>query len=148
VRLEPPLIGAEMDRPELVTRSGANRVHVAAFDRWAAPLDAQVQRVLAEDLAARLPPGALLSAEQPSPSGPYRSLTVSLAEFYGDAACGVTLHADWSLAEPHAAAVRYGVERLQIPGGAPCSGLADLPAPMSRALGMLADRLAQVIRAQ
>ena len=63
VRLEPPLIGAEMDRPELVTRSGANRVHVAAFDRWAAPLDAQVQRVLAEDLAAQLPPGALLSAE-------------------------------------------------------------------------------------
>src|SRR6202042_1194153 len=57
VRVEPPALAPELDRPELVTRSGANRVHVAGLERWAAPLPGQIRRVLSDDLAARLPPG-------------------------------------------------------------------------------------------
>ncbi len=36
VRVEPVAIAAELDRPEIVTRIGPNRVHVAGSDRWAA----------------------------------------------------------------------------------------------------------------
>src|SRR5580704_15985075 len=59
VRVEAVVIAPELDRPELVTRSGPNRVHVAGSDRWAAPLAEQIRRVLSVDLSARLPPGSV-----------------------------------------------------------------------------------------
>jgi uncharacterized lipoprotein YmbA len=144
VRVEPLAIAPELDRPELVTRSGANRVHVAGLERWAAPLPGQIRRVLSDDLAARLPPGLVADPDEPATSEPRRSLSIAIEEFYGDDSCAVSLRAGWSLANPRANVV-HGSERLQIPASAPCSG--ELPAAMSRALALLADRLAQVIAA-
>jgi hypothetical protein len=54
----------------------------------------------------------------------------------------VSLRVGWSLAKPRVN-VLHGSEQVQIPGNAPCSG--ELAAAMSRALAVLADRLAQVI---
>jgi uncharacterized lipoprotein YmbA len=144
VRVEPLAITPEVDRPELVTRSGPNRVHVAGLERWAAPLSGQIRRVLSDDLSARLPPGLVANPDEPATSEPRRSLTIAIEEFYGDDSCAVSLRAGWSLASPHAKVVR-GSEQVQIPPSAPCSG--ELPAAMSRALAVLADRLAQVIAA-
>ena len=70
VRVEPLAIAAEVDRPELVTRSGPNRVHVAGLERWAAPLPGQIRRVLSDDLAARLPPGLVADPDEPATSEP------------------------------------------------------------------------------
>lgn len=144
VRVEPLAIAPEVDRPELVTRSGPNRVHVAGLERWAAPLPGQIRRVLSDDLSARLPPGLVANPDEPATSEPRRSLTIAIEEFYGDDSCAVSLRAGWSLANPHAKVV-HGSEQVQIPPSAPCSG--ELPAAMSRALAVLADRLAQVIAA-
>lgn len=136
-------IAPELDRPELITHVGANGVHVAESDRWAAPLDAQIRRTLSADLAARLPPGGLLEPGQ-SPSGAtVHSLSITLNNLYADQSCAVTLHATWSLSGAKGAP-QFGQEQLQIPGGAPpCT--AELPAAMSRALAQLSDRLAAVI---
>jgi uncharacterized lipoprotein YmbA len=144
VRVEPLAIAPEVDRPELVTRSGPNRVHVAGLERWAAPLPGQIRRVLSDDLSARLPPGLVANPDEPATSEPRRALTIAIEEFYGDDSCAVSLRAGWSLANPHANVVR-GSEQVQIPPSAPCSG--ELAAAMSRALAVLADRLAQVIAA-
>jgi len=144
VRVEPLAIAAEVDRPELVTRSGPNRVHVAGSERWAAPLPEQIRRVLSDDLAARLPPGLVANVDEPPSSEPRRSLSIAINEFYGDDSCGVSLRASWSLANPHAQ-ILNGTEQVQIPASTPCSG--ELPAAMSRALAALADRLATVIAA-
>src|SRR5580700_11029218 len=57
VRVELP--GA-LDRPELARRRGPNRIDYAEDERWAGPLDAMVRRVLAADLATRLPAGMTL----------------------------------------------------------------------------------------
>jgi uncharacterized protein len=144
VRVEPPAIAPEVDRPELVTRSGPNRVHVAGRERWAAPLPGQIRRVLSADLAARLPPGLVADPDEPVTSQPRRSLSIAIEEFYGDDSCAVSLRAGWSLANPRANPV-HGSEQVQIPASAACGG--ELPAAMSRALAVLADRLAQVIAA-
>jgi uncharacterized lipoprotein YmbA len=144
VRVEPLAIAAEVDRPELVTRSGPNRVHVAGSERWAAPLPEQIRRVLSDDLAARLPPGLVANVDEPSTSEPRRSLTIAIDEFYGDDSCAVNLRASWSLANPRAN-VLHGTEQVQIPASTPCSG--ELPAAMSRALAALADKLATVVAA-
>lgn len=43
-----------LERPQLVAWSAAGEVHVDEFLRWAEPLDASVQRVLADDLETLL----------------------------------------------------------------------------------------------
>lgn len=70
VRVEPVAIAPELDRPEIVSRIGPNRVHVAGSDRWAAPLAEQIRRVLSDDLSARLPPGLVADPNEPSTKDP------------------------------------------------------------------------------
>jgi uncharacterized lipoprotein YmbA len=144
VQLGPVTLAPELDRPELVTRSSPNRVHVADFERWAAPLADQVRRVLSDDLAARLPPGQIIDTAEPAGGEPRRTLSIAIDEFYGDDACAVSLRAGWSLSGPNAGSL-HGTEQLHIPGSAPCGD--QLPAAMSRALAALAERLATVIAA-
>jgi uncharacterized lipoprotein YmbA len=55
VGLWPVEMPAQLDRLQIVTRSGQNEIALAEFDRWAAPLGDQVTRVLAEDLAVLIP---------------------------------------------------------------------------------------------
>jgi uncharacterized lipoprotein YmbA len=144
VRVEPVAIASELDRPELVTRTGPNRVHVAGSERWAAPLPDQIRRVLSDDLSARLPPGLVADPNERATTEPRRSLTIAIDEFYGDDSCAVTLRASWSLTKARAMS-KHGTEQVHIPASAPCIG--ELPAAMSRALGVLADRLAPMVAA-
>jgi uncharacterized lipoprotein YmbA len=142
VRIEPLAIAPELDRPELISRTGPNRVHVAGSERWAAPLPDQIRRVLSDDLSARLPPGLVADPNEPATTDPRRLLTIAIAEFYGDDSCAVSLRASWSMTNPHAASQR-GSEQVQLPASSPCPG--ELPAAMSRALAALSERLAAVI---
>lgn len=48
----PVSLPAYLDRPELVTRTTANRLDVAEFVRWAEPLQDMFSRTLAENLSA------------------------------------------------------------------------------------------------
>jgi uncharacterized lipoprotein YmbA len=144
VRVQPIVMARELDRPELVTRSGPNRVQVAGSERWAAPLVDQIRRVLSDDLSARLAPGGVADPNEPATKDPRRLLTVAIDEFYGDESCAVSLRASWSLTTSQAAS-QHGAEQIQLPATAPCAG--EQAAAMSRALGVLADRLAAVMAA-
>lgn len=144
VRVEPVAIAPELDRPEIVSRIGPNRVHVAGSDRWAAPLAEQIRRVLSDDLSARLPPGLVADPNEPNTKDPRRLLTIEIDEFYGDESCGVSLRARWALTIPNAPS-KHVTEQVQVPPSVPCAG--ELPAAMSRAVGMLADRIAGVVAA-
>ena len=142
LRVEPVVIPPELDRPELVTRSGPNRVHVAGTERWAAPIAEQIRRVLSDDLAARLPARMVADPNEPATKEPRRSLTVAIGEFFGNESCAVTLRATWSLTNSHGVSQR-GNELVQVPPATACTG--ELPAAMSRAIGLLADRLAMAV---
>jgi uncharacterized protein len=142
VRVEPVAIPAELDRLELVHHTGPNVVHLADSDRWAAPLDDQIRRTLSDDLAARLPGGLVADPDEPTNRDPRRTLSISIGQFDADASCAVSLHVSWTLRLPHAGD-QSGWERIEQAsvGGCP----AALPAAMSRALGVLADRLAPML---
>lgn len=142
VRLEPVAIPAELDRPELVNHVGANQVHLAEQDRWAAPVDDQIRRTLSDDLAARLPAGLVADPNEPSTREPRRTLSISLGQLSADQGCAVTLNASWSLQRTNAPA-QNGEERIEQPSVGACP--ASLPAAMSRALATLADRLAVIL---
>ena len=63
-----------LDRPQIVTRASRHQLTLGEFDRWAEPLQDNVSRVLAENLALPhphgSPPAACLAAvRQPRLSG-------------------------------------------------------------------------------
>ena len=50
----PVTIPAAVDRPQFVVQVAPNQVEIEDFDRWAAPLDDSIGRVVAGDLAVLL----------------------------------------------------------------------------------------------
>lgn len=134
----------ELDRLEMVSGLGPNRIQVRGEDRWAAPLDDMSRRVLTQDLAQRLPPGMLLAAQSPAPRAA-RLLVVDLQEF-GPAGDRVRLQGSWSLQTPGGEPLlRRDVELNRSVADADPRAQA---AAMSRLLGELADGIAMDLGAQ
>jgi uncharacterized protein len=143
-------VPGELDRVQLVRRLDATRLQIAEQDRWAAPLEEMIRRVLSADLAARLPPELVVDPNESVPGERRQGLAVDIQDFYADAGCAVTLRATWVLSAPlqggaqkadRAPAATQVREETQVPGGA-CSGAGAVPEAMSRALALLSDRIA------
>jgi uncharacterized protein len=134
---------AVLDRLQLVRSSGETRLDISDADRWGAPLDQMSRRTLARDLAARLPPGMVLAVDQPKPPGGTRALVVSVQRFDADAAGRVRLDAVWTLfaGSPQ----RPVLERRSAIVVDGAGDFAAQPAAMSRALGKLADDIAEAL---
>jgi hypothetical protein len=58
----PFLMADYLDRPQIVTREGANGIRIADFERWAEPLEANFQSVVAANLARLLGSDRVLEA--------------------------------------------------------------------------------------
>jgi uncharacterized lipoprotein YmbA len=144
IRVERVTIPGELDRLELVRRSTSNRLQIATFDLWAAPLEDMIRRVVADDLAARCSPGTMASVNEPAAGDPRRHLYIDVQEFSGDEHGAVRLHAAWLLQTPNAASQR-GTEEVAVEAS---DATADaLAAAMSRALAGFADRIAAALTA-
>jgi uncharacterized protein len=132
-----------LDRPELARRSGPNRLDYAEDERWAGPLDTMVRRVLAEDLASRLPPGmALIDGSSGQPA----DLTISLDvdRFDADETGRATLAARWQSWSRTAAQGLPHDRTIVEPGAGPAA--AAIAATMSHALAELAADIAAGLR--
>ena len=152
VQLNRVSIPGELDRVQLVRRLDATRLQIAEQERWAAPLDEMIRRVLAADLAARLPPSLVVDPKESASGERRQGLSVDIQEFYADTGCAVTLRATWVLAAPPSPGAQKGnsegapattqfSEETQVPGGT-CAGAGAVPEAMSRALAGLSDRIA------
>jgi uncharacterized protein len=144
VRLDRVTMPNELDRSQIVRRIDPTQVQILESDRWAAPLDDMIRRVLSDNLTARLPANLVADPNEPSVGEKRQSLSVDIQEFYGDTNCAVTLRVAWALKQPDSHSSRSN-EEVRIPGGSNCSGAASLPAAMSRALEQLSDRIATAI---
>ncbi len=54
VLIGPVRMPGHLDRPNIVTRSGHNQLHLAEFHRWAGPLDENIGLIIAKDLSRLL----------------------------------------------------------------------------------------------
>lgn len=54
IGLEPVILPDYLDRPQIVTRTGPNRMMLAEFDIWVEPLSGMFTRVLAQNLSVLL----------------------------------------------------------------------------------------------
>jgi uncharacterized lipoprotein YmbA len=144
IRIDRVTIPTELDRSQIVRRLDPTRLQIVEGDRWAAPLDETIRRVLSNDLAARLPSGAVANPNEPSFGEKRQSLAVDISEFYGDSTCAVTLRAAWTLKQPDAPGLR-GTEEIKAPAEGACTSAGPIPAAMSQALGQLSDRIATAV---
>ncbi len=135
-------VPSSLDRRELVRRTGANTVDISDQDRWTAPLGDMIQRVLSEDLAARLPKDMVILPGSPSP--PHTAqIVVTIAEFGPDANGRTTLDGSWSLLRgDHAHPVLRRDVALATDSSAGTGGEATA---MSDLLGQLATHIAATL---
>lgn len=89
-------IPPSLDRPQLVTEVGGDRVKVDERDQWSAPLAELIRRALAEDLADRLPAGSIVSPTLPQSSGA-RVLTVDFLTLTAGPGGALSCHVLWRL---------------------------------------------------
>lgn len=54
IGLEPIKMPEFLDRPEIVSRGSGNQLNLGEFDRWAEPLDRNIERVVAQNLSVLL----------------------------------------------------------------------------------------------
>jgi len=134
-------VAGELDRPQLVRRLDETRLEISDQERWAAPLDEMMTRVLFSDLTARLPTGAVADPNAPTGAEQRQVLSVDVLEFYSTGGCAVRLRATWTLRQPDKRTSQTN-EDIRLPSGESCSGTASVPVQMSRALAQLSDRIA------
>jgi uncharacterized lipoprotein YmbA len=141
----PVMLPDAVNRPQLVTRVGANEVAIEEQHRWAGPLKDEVPRILAADLE-RLTRNPRLTADPfaAATAVDYR-LTVDFQRFEGVVGDDVTLDASWTVLHANGDVVSTGRSVLHEPAGAP--GYDALTAAYSRALAKLADSIAPALNA-
>jgi uncharacterized lipoprotein YmbA len=144
IRLDRVTMPTELDRSQIVRRLDPTQLQIVEGDRWAAPLDETIRRVLSNDLAARLPAGVVANPNEPSIGEKRQSLAVDISEFYGDPRCAVTLRAAWTLKQSDTQSL-HGDEEVNAAAPGACAGAATIPIAMSQALAQLSDRIAAAI---
>jgi uncharacterized protein len=86
-----------LDRPQIVTRASRNQLALGEFDRWAEPLQDNISRVLAENLARLIPTDHLLLQAWPRSVTLDYQVTVEVLQFDGWLGGESTLLARWSI---------------------------------------------------
>ncbi len=133
-----------LNRPQIVTRTSANKVRMADFSQWAEPLEKSIPRVLSENLA-RLT-GTDQVSVYPWPTQMEIDLRVEIAviRFEGDTDGEVSLVARWRLVRANSSQAHPLQVSTHSESAADRSTEA-LVAAMSRALASLSRDIASAI---
>jgi uncharacterized lipoprotein YmbA len=136
-----------LDRPQLVTRAGSNRVVLADFDSWAEPLQGMFARVLAENLTLLLGTDDVLLLPLRRAMRLDYQVEVDVTRFDVDASGNANLDARWWVfGRDGERLLRSGRSTLAEP-----TEVGDYTAAagaLSRALGAMSTEIAQAIAEQ
>jgi uncharacterized lipoprotein YmbA len=145
----PVEIPESIDRPQIVTRTGANELVVAEFDRWGGSLDSEISGALVATVRDRLASqqiavapwrSAILSGVGPS----YRA-AVSLSRFDGVPGQSVVLQGRWELIGQSGESL--GVREATVTEKTDGAGYDALVAAMQRALVRFGQQMADSVAA-
>ena len=143
IAIDPVTVPELVDRPQIVSRLDANRVSIDEFARWAEPLKSQISRVLAADLAQRIPGAIVSSYPQRVDENAYR-VSVDVQSFDSSADGAVMLEVIWSVRQPKRGERINGRTVVHEPVSGP--GYDALVAAHSRALASVAGDLTVAAR--
>lgn len=133
-----------LDRPQIVTRTSANTLALAEFDKWAEPLSDSIGRVLAQNLSVLLHEDRLLVRTWDAVPVTYQ-LVVEVARFDGGLGGELTLVARWRVSrERRSNVVVARTSRVAVAVKGRDYG--DLVDAMNRSLEELSQEIAAAIR--
>lgn len=123
-----------LDRKEIVVRKAEHEWDVRGKEQWTASLEQQVLHTLAFDLAARLTEGTMILPGASKPAGATRSVSVVFEDFAAGPQNAFVLDARWAVGDSaHHERITVDMASLES---------AEVAAAASKALGILADRIA------
>ena len=145
IAVGPVTVPAVVDRPQIVVNMGPNQVRVEEFNRWAAPLQNNIARVVVDNLVFMLgTPLVTSSAQTLSAEADYRA-AVEVQSFQSTPGEAAVLDAVWTVrrskdgkAETGRTTVREAVREQSYDA---------LAAAHSRAVARLSQDIADAVRA-
>ena len=147
VGVGPVTLPPYLDRPQLVTRAGGNRVVLADIDSWVEPLEGMFARVLGENLALLLGTDDVLMLPQRRDVTLDRQVEVDVTRFDVDAAGNAVLDARWWVyGRGGDKLLRSGRSTITEP--AQVGDYTAAAAALSRALGAMSREIAQAVAVQ
>jgi len=144
VLVGPISIPAGVDRPEFVVQDGTNKVDIEEFNRWSAPLNDSIAKVVAGDLSALLGTPDVATAPLGNFNANYR-VTIDVQRFDSIRGQGAMLDAVWVVRKANGD-TRSG--RTVAHETAQGDSFDALAAAHSRALARMSSDIATVIRAE
>jgi uncharacterized lipoprotein YmbA len=141
----PVYLPAYLDRPQVVTRNGANQMAVAEFEQWAEPLETTVQRVLTENLSQRLATDrvATLPARRDVPLD--HQVEVEVTRFDADETGQVVLDARWRIFDGRGDRLLHRGRSQTEERVAEAGDYEQIAAAMSRCLAAMSEEIADAL---
>ena len=133
-----------LDRPQIVTRASRNQLTLGEFDRWAEPLQDNVSRVLAENLARLIPTDHILLNPGPRSTPVDYQVTVEVRQFDGGLGGESTLLARWSILDGAERELFNRMVHLHAPSGG--QGYEAMVVVMNQMLDTLSRDIATAIQ--
>ncbi len=144
ISVGPVSVPAEVDRPQIVVTTGPNEVRLDEFNRWAAPLQDNISRVVGENLIAMLgTPRVTQSPQTLSGDADYR-VAIEVQSFRSAPGESASLDAVWTVRRTKDSRTEAGRTTLREP--AQEKGYDALAAAHSRAVARLAQDVASAVR--
>ncbi len=145
VLVGPVTIPASVDQPQFVVRAAANRVHVDEFNRWDAPLNDSIARVVARDLSIELGSPEVAVAPLANFKASYR-VTIDIQRFESVRGEAALIEAVWAVRNTGTGQTKSG--RNVVRESVQDNSFAALAAAHSRALARISADIATAIRAE
>ena len=97
IGIGPIVLPEYLDRPQIVTRSGSNRLDVNEFQQWGGSLQEDFSRVLIQNLSLQLASNRVRIYPSPEPIDLDYRVFIDVQQFDGRLGEGVKLTAVWTL---------------------------------------------------
>jgi len=144
VAVGPVSVPATVDRPQIVVTAGPNQVSIEEYNRWASPLQDNLARVVAEDLAAILgTPYVTLFQASPTSVVDYR-VQIEVRRFESTPAKETALDAVWTVRRMKDGKIQAGRSSAREPVQG--DGFDAIAAAHSRAVAHVSQDIADAVR--
>ncbi len=146
IKLRRPGVAGYLDRPEIVKRVVEHRLAVTDTDRWAAPLDEMLGRILAQDIEQRLGGSTVFTEDGAITADAEVTVEVDIRrlDIGKDGAVNLVAEVAIERGDMH---VPTGTRAVRLEQKPDAEGTPALVGAMSDLLGKLADEIATLVRA-
>lgn len=142
--LGPVTLPELVDRPQLVVRTGANRVAILENQRWAESLKTAVARVLAANIGANLGGVTVAMRNEHAGRDARYVIWIDITRFESSQNDAVQVDAQWSVRKADGTLAQSGQSRIREATRA--AGYDELVAAHERALARIGADIAQGVR--